>query len=56
MICPSYQLLFFKDYEMLSIKKNQIYKILTSSGTTGSKSKIFLDKKNAKIKLMYYKI
>ena len=45
---PFLPVTFFKDYEMLSIKKNQIYKILTSSGTTGSKSKIFLDKKNAK--------
>ena len=47
MICHLFQN-FFKDYELLSVKKNQVYKILTSSGTTGSKSKIFLDRNNAK--------
>ena len=38
----------FKDYELVSVKKNKIIKTLNSSGTTGSKpSKIFLDKENA---------
>jgi len=35
----------FKDYELLSVNKNEIVKTLTSSGTTGQNvSKIFLDK------------
>lgn len=35
----------FKDYELLSVKKSQIIKTITSSGTTGgSVSRIFLDR------------
>lgn len=35
----------FKDYELLSVEKDQIIKTMTSSGTTGQKtSKIFLDR------------
>ena len=38
----------FKNYDLLSKKKQNIIKILNSSGTTSSqKSKIFLDKENA---------
>ena len=38
----------FKEIELKSIKKEKVFKVLTSSGTSGtSPSKIFLDKKNA---------
>ena len=38
----------FKNLDLKSIKKKDIFKILTSSGTSGQQtSKIFLDKKNA---------
>ncbi len=38
----------FKELNLLSIKKDKVIKVLSSSGTTGSKtSKIYLDKKNA---------
>ena len=38
----------FKEIELKSIKKKDIFKVLRSSGTTGNKtSKIFLDKNNA---------
>lgn len=38
----------FKMFDLYSVKKNNIVKTLTSSGTTGQKvSKIFLDKENA---------
>ena len=38
----------FKDYDLLSVKKNKIVKVLLSSGTTGTKqSSIFLDRKNS---------
>ena len=38
----------FKNYDLISVPKNKIVKILTSSGTTNSKvSKIFLDNENA---------
>ena len=33
----------FKDAELLSIKKNKVHKIFTSSGTGGSKTQLFLD-------------
>ena len=36
----------FKEYELYSCKKENIIMQLNSSGTTGSPSKIFLDKKN----------
>ncbi len=40
----------FKNFEIKSIPDDQIYKILTSSGTTGSvPSKIYLDKETAKL-------
>ena len=38
----------FKDYDLLSVEKSEIIKMMTSSGTTGqSVSKIFLDRKTA---------
>ncbi len=38
----------FKELELLSVSKEEIYKTLTSSGTTGQKpSKIFLDRETA---------
>ncbi|MEJ8552672.1 LuxE/PaaK family acyltransferase [Tepidibacter sp. Z1-5] len=38
----------FKDYELLSVDKGNVIKIMTSSGTTGQRvSKIFLDRENA---------
>ena len=38
----------FKDFDFISIKKNEIFKTLLSSGTTSNKvSKIFIDKTNA---------
>ena len=38
----------FKDFDLLSVKKSEIIKVLHSSGTTGSQpSKIYLDKTNA---------
>lgn len=40
----------FKEYSLKSINKNQIYKILTSSGTSGQiPSKIFLDKNTSNL-------
>lgn len=37
----------FKEYDLISVNKNKIYLQLNSSGTSGKKSKIFLDKKNS---------
>ena len=38
----------FKEFDLKSVKENEVIKVLLSSGTTGSKpSKIYLDKKNA---------
>ena len=37
----------FKKFELISVKKSSIVKVLTSSGTSGFPSKIFLDKENA---------
>ena len=38
----------FKEYELMSIPKDKVFKILNSSGTSGiKKSKIFLDSSNA---------
>jgi phenylacetate-coenzyme A ligase PaaK-like adenylate-forming protein len=40
----------FKMYELLSVNKNEVFKTLTSSGTTGqSPSRIFLDKNTASL-------
>ena len=37
----------FKEYDLLSVKKDKIFLQLNSSGTTGNKSKVFLSKKNS---------
>lgn len=40
----------FKEYELKSIPKDEVFKVMTSSGTTGQAvSKIYLDKDNASI-------
>mgnify|MGYP001225827907 CR=1 FL=1 len=39
----------FKEFKMKSIKDEYIYKTMTSSGTSGSYSKIFLDKETANL-------
>ena len=45
---PFFPVRMFKDYELLSVSRNDIFKIMTSSGTTGqSVSKIFVDKNTA---------
>jgi phenylacetate-coenzyme A ligase PaaK-like adenylate-forming protein len=39
----------FKTHELVSVKKSAVFKVLTSSGTTGSKpSKVFLDRETAR--------
>lgn len=38
----------FKEFELLSIDQEEIYKVMNSSGTTGKPSKIFLDKETAR--------
>ncbi len=46
---PMIPVRLFKEYELLSVPRNEIVKTMTSSGTSGQKvSKIFLDKKNTK--------
>lgn len=45
---PFYPVRMFKEYELYSIRREDIFKIMTSSGTTGQKvSKIFVDKSTA---------
>ncbi|BBF42112.1 acyl protein synthase/acyl-CoA reductase RfbN [Lachnospiraceae bacterium KM106-2] len=45
---PFYPVRMFKEEELLSIDKEEIFKTMTSSGTTGQKvSKIYLDRDNA---------
>jgi phenylacetate-coenzyme A ligase PaaK-like adenylate-forming protein len=40
----------FKEYELISVSKEEIFKIMTSSGTTGqSVSRIYLDKETASL-------
>lgn len=40
----------FKDFELRSIESNQVFKVMTSSGTSGqSVSKIYLDRENASL-------
>ena len=49
---PYLPIRLFKTYDLISIKKKDIFKILNSSGTSGSKlSKIYLDKNNANIQV-----
>ena len=45
---PFFPVRLFKDYELLSIDKKDVFKTMTSSGTTGQAvSKIFVDKETA---------
>lgn len=45
---PFYPVRMFKEYDLLSIPKDDIFKVMTSSGTTGQKvSKIYVDKETA---------
>ncbi len=45
---PFFPVRLFKEFDLLSVDRSQIFKTLTSSGTTGqSVSKIFLDKQTA---------
>ncbi len=47
---PFFPVRLFKEYELLSIQKEDVFKIMTSSGTTGQAvSKIFIDKETAMI-------
>lgn len=47
---PFYPVRMFKEYDLLSIDSKDIFKTMTSSGTTGQKvSKIFVDKETAMI-------
>lgn len=45
---PFYPVRMFKEYDLLSIDRDKVFKTMTSSGTTGQRvSKIFVDKDNA---------
>ena len=45
---PFFPVRLFKEYELLSMNRSEVFKVMTSSGTTGQKvSKIFLDKATA---------
>lgn len=45
---PFFPVRMFKEAELLSIDRNEVFKTMTSSGTTGQKvSRIFVDKENA---------
>ncbi|MCR5702208.1 MAG: acyl-protein synthetase [Lachnospiraceae bacterium] len=47
---PFFPVRMFKEYDLKSIRDDEIFKTMTSSGTTGQKvSKIFLDKETAMI-------
>lgn len=47
---PFFPVRMFKDYELLSIERKNVFKTMTSSGTTGQAvSKIFVDKETAMI-------
>ena len=45
---PFIPIRLFKDHDLKSIQSKDIYRVLYSSGTSGSLSKIFLDKNNSK--------
>ena len=50
---PYLPITLFKELELISVKKNEIFKIITSSGTTDNiKSKIFLDKENSNSQIL----
>jgi len=38
----------FKNHELKSVENHEVFKVMQSSGTSGIKSKIFLDKENAR--------
>ena len=44
---PFISVKLFKERELLSIHREQVFKLITSSGTSGAVSKIFLDKETA---------
>lgn len=45
---PFFPVRMFKEYDLLSIPRNAVFKTMTSSGTSGQKvSKIYVDKENA---------
>ena len=47
---PFFPVRMFKEYDLLSIDRSDVFKTMTSSGTTGQKvSKIFVDKENARL-------
>ncbi len=47
---PFFPVRLFKEYDLLSVKREDIFKVMTSSGTTGqSVSKIYVDKETAMI-------
>lgn len=47
---PFYPVRMFKEYELSSIPKDEVFKVMTSSGTTGQRvSKIIVDKETAMI-------
>ena len=47
---PFFPVRMFKEYDLLSIEENDIFKVMTSSGTTGQQvSKIYVDKETAMI-------
>lgn len=47
---PFFPVRMFKEYDLLSIPKEEVFKVMTSSGTTGQKvSKIYIDKETAMI-------
>lgn len=47
---PFYPVRMFKEYDLLSIDRQEVFKVMTSSGTTGQRvSKIFVDKETAMI-------
>lgn len=47
---PFFPVRMFKNYDLISIKKSDVFKTMTSSGTTGQAvSKIFVDKETAMI-------
>lgn len=47
---PFFPVRMFKEYNLLSIEQKDVFKVMTSSGTTGQQvSKIFVDKETAMI-------
>lgn len=47
---PFYPVRMFKEYDLMSVSQEEVFKVMTSSGTTGQAvSKIFLDKETAMI-------